>query len=46
MILAASAPSVIEDIKELDMAGQRIEAEADLYGTVPDAIKAGGGARS
>ena len=25
------------------MAGQRIKAEADLYGTVPDAIKAGGG---
>ena len=43
MIAAASAPSVIEDIHELDMAGQRIQAEADLYGTVPDAIKAGGG---
>ena len=25
------------------MAGQRIQAEADLYGTVPDAIAAGGG---
>ena len=29
--------------RELDMAAQRIKAEADLYGTVPDAIKAGGG---
>jgi hypothetical protein len=43
VIAAASAPSVREDIDELDMAGQRIQAEADLYGTVPDAIKAGGG---
>src|SRR3954471_11598142 len=40
---AASAPSVIEDIHELDDAGMRIQAEADLYGTVPEAIKAGGG---
>jgi hypothetical protein len=43
IIAAASAPSVIEDVQELDLAGQRIRAEADLYGTVPDAIKAGGG---
>ncbi|WP_270044636.1 hypothetical protein [Solirubrobacter ginsenosidimutans] len=42
-IAAASAPFVIEDINELDLAGQRIKAEADLYGTVPEAIKAGGG---
>jgi hypothetical protein len=42
-VAAASAPFVIQDVEELDMAAQRIEAEADLYGTVPDAIKAGGG---
>jgi hypothetical protein len=42
-VAAVSAPSVIEDIHELDEAGMRIQAEADLYGTVPDAIKAGGG---
>jgi len=43
LIAAASAPYVIEDVNELDLAGQRIKAEADLYGTVPEAIKAGGG---
>jgi hypothetical protein len=43
IVAAASAPFVIQDVEELDMAWQRIEAEADLYGTVPDAIKAGGG---
>jgi hypothetical protein len=43
VVAAASAPFVIEDVQELDMAGQRIKAEADLYGTVPDAIRAGGG---
>jgi len=42
-ITAASAPYVIDDVNELDLAGQRIKAEADLYGTVPEAIKAGGG---
>jgi hypothetical protein len=46
VIAAASAPSVKEDINELDMAGQRIQAEADLYGTVPDAIEAGGGEKA
>jgi hypothetical protein len=44
IVAAVSAPSVIEDIHELDDAGMRIQAEADLYGTVPEAIKAGGGA--
>src|SRR5262249_6780174 len=43
VIAAASVPFVIEDVQELDMAAQRIKAEADLYGTVPDAIAAGGG---
>jgi hypothetical protein len=43
VVAAASAPSVIEDIHELDEGAMRIRAEADLYGTVPDAIKAGGG---
>jgi hypothetical protein len=43
VVAAASAPYVIQDIQELDLAGQRIRAEADLYGTVPDAIAAGGG---
>jgi hypothetical protein len=43
VVAAASAPFVIEDVQELDMAGQRIKAEADLYGTVPDAIRTGGG---
>ena len=43
VVAAASAPFVIEDVQELDMAAQRIKAEADLYGTVPDAIRAGGG---
>ena len=42
-VAGASAPYVIQDVQELDMAAQRIKAEADLYGTVPDAIKAGGG---
>ena len=43
VVAGASAPFVIQDVKELDMAAQRIKAEADLYGTVPDAIRAGGG---
>lgn len=43
LVLAASAPFVIEDVRELDAAAQRIKAEADLYGTIPDAIAAGGG---
>jgi len=43
VVAAVSAPFVIDDVQELDMAGQRIKAEADLYGTVPDAIRAGGG---
>jgi hypothetical protein len=42
-VAAASAPFVIEDLRELDVAAERIRAEADLYGTVPDAIEAGGG---
>jgi hypothetical protein len=42
-VCAWSAPYVIGDIRELDVAGQRIRAEADLYGTVPEAIAAGGG---
>ena len=46
VIAAASAPYVIDDINELDLAGQRIQAEADLYGTVPEAIKAGGGEKA
>jgi hypothetical protein len=43
VVAGASAPYVVQDIQELDMAGQRIRAEADLYGTVPEAIAAGGG---
>ncbi|HWK25895.1 MAG TPA: hypothetical protein VNS09_04990 [Solirubrobacter sp.] len=43
VVLAASAPFVIEDIGELKEDAQRIKAEADLYGSVPDAIAAGGG---
>ena len=43
VIAGGCAPFVIQDVEELDMAAQRIRAEADLYGTVPDAIKAGGG---
>ena len=38
-----SASYVIQDVRELKLAFERIEAEADLYGTVPEAIAAGGG---
>jgi hypothetical protein len=43
VVAAGSAPFVLQDVDELDMAWQRIKAEAELYGTVPDAIEAGGG---
>jgi hypothetical protein len=43
VVVAASAPFVRDDIHELDYNAQQIEAEAALYGTVPDAIAAGGG---
>ena len=42
-IAAAASPFVRDDLHELDYNSQQIKAEADLYGTVPDAIKAGGG---
>jgi len=38
-----SASYVIQDVRELKLAFERIEAEADLYGTIPEAIAAGGG---
>jgi hypothetical protein len=34
---------VISDIDELKLASQQVKEEAILYGTVPNAIKAGGG---
>jgi hypothetical protein len=43
LIAGLSAGPARDDVGELDMAWQRIVAEADLYGTVPDAIEAGGG---
>ncbi len=43
VVVVASAPFVIQDLRELDMAAKRIRAEAGLYGTIPDAIAAGGG---
>ena len=43
LIAAVWAPFVIDDIKELDLAAHRIAEEADLYGTLPDAIEKGGG---
>ena len=42
-IAAASAPFVVQDIRELDEAWWRIDQEAQLYGTVPEAIEAAGG---
>jgi hypothetical protein len=43
VIAAASAPFVIDDVHELDEGWWRIDQEAQLYGTVPDAIEAAGG---
>jgi hypothetical protein len=43
VVAAASAPFVRADIHERDYNAQQIEAEADLYGTIPEAIAAGGG---
>jgi hypothetical protein len=43
IIAAASFPAVRSDVHELDYNYDQFVAEADLYGTVPDAIKAGGG---
>ncbi len=43
VIAAAWAPFVISDVRELDYAAQRVAEEADLYGTLPDAIEKGGG---
>jgi hypothetical protein len=43
LVAAGAAPFVRSDAHALHLAVQRIEAEADLYGTVPDAIRAGGG---
>ncbi len=44
LALAAFAyPFVREDISELDERAHTVKAEADLYGSVPDAIAAGGG---
>ena len=43
VIAAASAPFVIDDVRELDEAAWRIDQEAQLYGTVPEAIEAAGG---
>jgi len=44
VILAASAyPFVRDDISELDARAHTVRAEADLYGSVPDAIAAAGG---
>ena len=34
---------MLEDVRELDYSRDAIRAEADLYGTVPEAIAAGGG---
>lgn len=43
IVAGASAPFIAADIRELDEAAWRIEAEAELYGSVPDAIEAAGG---
>jgi MFS family permease len=44
LIVAAFAyPFVREDISELDARAHTVKAEAELYGSVPDAIAAGGG---
>ena len=43
LIAAASAPSVISDVNELKAGAQLVSEEAELYSTVPDAIRAGGG---
>jgi hypothetical protein len=43
IIAGASYLPVRDDIRELDYNYDQIVAEADLYGTVPEAIKAGGG---
>jgi hypothetical protein len=43
LVAAASAPFVVQDVRELDEAAWRISEEADLYGSVPEAIEAGGG---
>jgi hypothetical protein len=44
LVLAAFAfPFVREDIRELDAGADTVQAEAELYGSVPGAIKAGGG---
>jgi hypothetical protein len=45
IIAGASYIPVRDDINELDYNYDQIVAEADLYGTVPDAIRAGGGER-
>jgi hypothetical protein len=44
VVVAAAFPFVRRDLHKLDYNRQQIKAEADLYGTVPEAIKAGGGA--
>jgi ABC-type uncharacterized transport system YnjBCD substrate-binding protein len=43
VLAAFSYPFVREDISELDERAHTVKAEAELYGSVPDAIEAGGG---
>jgi asparagine N-glycosylation enzyme membrane subunit Stt3 len=43
LVAAAAFPSVNADINELKIGKQLLDEEAQLYGTVPDAIRAGGG---
>jgi hypothetical protein len=44
LVLAAFAyPFVREDVSELDGRAHTVKAEAELYGSVPDAIRAAGG---
>jgi hypothetical protein len=43
VVAAASAPFVVSDVSELDLAARRVAAEASLYGSLPEAIRAGGG---
>jgi hypothetical protein len=43
VVLAASAPFVLGDVRELDEGYDNIVQEADLYGSVKEAIAAGGG---
>jgi hypothetical protein len=43
VVAGGAAPFVVSDVEELDLARQRIIAEASLYGSVPEAIEAGGG---